>query len=299
MSACPTGSRSMSGEFGQRIATPSAPASVAEARLTARPLQTHIDWITKYAPPEALSITWSEAGPVPARGDIAQRVFQYITWLSGPEFHEVGSPVVNDDGTLRWRVAPTPHGRYWDEGMKIGYQDAGSWTILNNVDAMSRDAAWLWAQFASSKTVSLKKFLVGGTPVRKSTIFSDYLTEHADEYGGLIEFYRSPIENQWTDSGVNVPDYPGLAPLWWENIGSAIAGEVTPQEALDTLAEQMDAHMARLERANLPVCGPILNEPQDPQYWLDQPGSPKPERPEEAPLTVPYEELLQVWTGEE
>jgi glycerol transport system substrate-binding protein len=117
-------------------------------------LQTHIDWITAYAPPEALSITWSEAGPVPARGDIAQRVFQYITWLSGPEFHEVGSPVVNDDGTLKWRVAPTPHGRYWDEGMKIGYQDAGSWTILKNVDPMSRDAAWLWAQFASSKTVS-------------------------------------------------------------------------------------------------------------------------------------------------
>jgi glycerol transport system substrate-binding protein len=262
-------------------------------------LQTHIDWITQYAPPEALSITWSEAGPVPARGDVAQRVFQYITWLSGPEFHDVGSPVVNDDGTLRWRVAPTPHGRYWDEGMKIGYQDAGSWTIMSNVDAESRDAAWLWAQFASSKTVSLKKFIIGGTPVRRSTIFSDYLTEHAAEYGGLVEFYRSPIENQWTDSGPNVPDYPGLAPLWWENIGSAIAGEVTAQEALDTLGEQMDAHMTRLERANLPVCGPIMNEPQDAQFWLDQPGSPKPERPEEEPITVPYEELLEVWTGGE
>ena len=22
------------------------------------------------------------------------------------------------------------------------------------------------------------------------------------------------LENQWTDSGPNVPDYPGLAPLW-------------------------------------------------------------------------------------
>ena len=261
-------------------------------------LQTHIDWLTAYAPPEAASITWSEAGPVPARGDVAQRVFQYITWLSGPEFHEVGSPVVNDDGSLRWRVAPTPHGRYWDEGMKIGYQDAGSWTIMTNVPPEQRDAAWLWAQFASSKTVSLKKFIIGGTPVRKSTIFSDYLTENAADFGGLVEFYRSPIENQWTDSGPNVPDYPGLAPLWWENIGAAIAGEVTAQEGLDTLAEQMDAHMARLERANLPVCGPILNEEQDPEFWLSQPGSPKPERPPEDPVTVPYEELLQVWTGE-
>ena len=153
-------------------------------------------------------------------------------------------------------------------------------------------------QSSSSKTVSLKKFTIGGTPVRRSTIFSDFLTENAASYGGLVEFYRSPIENQWTDSGPNVPDYPGLAPLWWENIGAAIAGEVTAQEGMDNLAEQMDAHMTRLERANLPVCGPIMNEPQDVQFWLDQPGSPKPERSAEEPITVPYEELLAVWTGE-
>lgn len=260
-------------------------------------LQKYIDWLYAYAPPQAASIVWSESGTIPAEGYSAQMMFQYITWLSDPSFHEVGSPVVNDDGTLRWRVAPTPHGKYWDEGMKIGYQDAGSWTILTNVDAQSRDAAWLWAQFASSKTVSLKKFIIGGTPVRKSTVFSDYLTEHAADYGGLVEFYRSPVENQWTDSGPNVPDYPRLAPLWWENIASAITGEKTAQEALDSLAEQQDAVMARLERANLPVCGPIMNEEQDAQYWLDQPGSPKPERPEEDPVTVPYEVLLAEWTG--
>jgi glycerol transport system substrate-binding protein len=258
-------------------------------------LQTYIDWLFKYAPPQAASITWSEGGTVPAEGYVAQQVFQYITWLSDPSFHSGG--MVDADGNLLWRVAPTPHGRYWDEGMKIGYQDAGSWTILKSVDAKSRDAAWLWAQFASSKTVSLKKFIIGGTPVRKSTVFSDYLTEHAAEYGGLIEFYRSPIENQWTPSGTNVPDYPRLAPLWWENIGSAITGEVTAQQALDTLAEQMDGVMSRLERANMPVCGPIMNEPQDPQVWLDAPGSPKPERPAQEPVTVPYEVLLQQWTG--
>jgi glycerol transport system substrate-binding protein len=170
---------------------------------------------------------------------------------------------------------------------------------LNSVDDRSRDAAWLWAQFASSKTVSLKKFLVGGTPVRRSTVFSDYLTDHIDEYGGLVEFYRSPVENQWTDSGPNVPDYPRLAPLWWENIASAISGESSAQEALNNLAEQQDAVMARLERANLPTCGPIMNEERDASYWLEQPGSPKPERPDEEPVTVPYEVLLEEWTGGE
>jgi len=261
-------------------------------------LQTYIDWLENYAPPEAGSLTWSEAGPVPSQGQVAQRVFQYITFLSDPAFNDPASAVTDDEGNVLWRVAPTPHGRYWDEGMKVGYQDAGSWTILSNVEGDRRKAAWLWAQFASSKTVSLQKFLVGRTPVRKSTVFSDYLTDHAEEYGGLIEFYRSPQESLWTDSGPNVPDYPRLSQLWWQNIADAITGEVTSQVALDRLAEQQDAVMARLERAGMATCGPIMNEERDPEYWLSQPGSPKPERGPEQGMTVPYDQLLQEWQGE-
>ena len=56
--------------------------------------------------------------------------------------------------------------------------------------------------------------------------------------------------------------------------------------------------MERLERANVqPVCGPKLNEPRDPQYWLDQPGAPKPKLANEKPQgkTVAYDELLKTW----
>ncbi|AWX93978.1 hypothetical protein DPM13_16240 [Paracoccus mutanolyticus] len=35
----------------------------------------------------------------------------------------------NADGTPKWRMAPSPHGAYWSEGTKIGYQDVGSWTL--------------------------------------------------------------------------------------------------------------------------------------------------------------------------
>ena len=46
--------------------------------------------------------------------------------------------------------------------MKVGYQDAGSWTILkDSVEGEHRKAAWLWAQFCVSKTVDLKKFMEG------------------------------------------------------------------------------------------------------------------------------------------
>lgn len=258
-------------------------------------LETYIRWLKLYAPPEAQDWRWVDAGPQPARGDIAQRIFQYITWLSDPGFHDAESLVTDENGLPLWRVAPTPHGRYWDEGMKIGYQDAGSWTIPQNVVGPNRAMAWIWAQFAVSKTVAVDKFIAGGTPVRSSTIFSSYLTEHIREYGGLIEFYRSTEANKWTDTGLNVPDYPQLSGLWWPNIAQAIGGETTPQQAMDNIANSMDEAMSKMDMAQF---SPVLNDPVDPEYWLSQPGAPKPERPPEQPLTVPYDELIYQWETE-
>jgi glycerol transport system substrate-binding protein len=255
----------------------------------------YVEWMKKYAPPYAASMTWSEAGPTPARGNIAQRIFQYITWLSDDAFNSADSAVTDDFGKPLWRVAPTPHGKYWDEGMKVGYQDAGSWTILkNSVKGKDRDAAWLWAQFCVSKTVSLKKFLVGRTPVRKSTVFSDYLAEEEKKgtYGGIVTFYKSPVEHMWTDSGPNVPHYPLLAEQWWKNVALAVTGEATPQQAMDNLANTMDQLMGKL---NLPKYSPKLNEKKSADYWLNQPGSPKAERPDQKGKTMAYDELLKMW----
>lgn len=255
-------------------------------------LTKYIEWLEKYAPPEAKEWQWVDAGPQAARGDIAQCIFQYITWLSDDAFHQPGSPVVGADGNPLWRVAPTPHGRYWDEGMKVGYQDAGSWTIPKNVKGQRRSMAWLWAQFAVSKTVSLKKFLVGGTPVRKSTIFSDYVTERQEKWGGLIEFYRSEERKKWTDTGLNVPDYPTLSALWWPNIARAIEGQVSPQQAMDAIAQAMDEAMSHMRLAQY---SPQVLEAKGRDYWLSQPGSPKPERPRPQPQTIDYNELLRLW----
>jgi len=258
----------------------------------------YVEWMKKYAPPYAASMTWSEAGPTPSRGNVAQRPFQYITWLADPAFNDPDSSVTDDNGKPLWRVAPTPHGKYWDEGMKVGYQDAGSWTILkDSVKGDNRAAAWLWAQFASSKTVAVDKFIVGRTPVRKSTVNSDYCTEAEKnvKYGGIVTFYKSPVEYMWTDTGPNVPHYPLLAEQWWKNIATAVTGDTTPEESMNQLAEDMDRLMGQM---NLKQFSPQLNEERDPEYWLNQPGAPKAERPDEEPKTVPYDDLLAEWQGE-
>ncbi|MBI2422449.1 MAG: carbohydrate ABC transporter substrate-binding protein [Candidatus Hydrogenedentes bacterium] len=256
-------------------------------------LTKYVDWMKRYAPPFAASMEWAEAGPVPARGIIAQHIFQYTTWLSDDDFIAPGSPVVGADGKPLWRLAPTPHGKYWDEGMKIGYQDAGSWTILHkSVTGDERKAAWLWAQFCVSKSVCLKKFLVGKTPIRKSTVFSKYLEEQGDDYGGLLTFYKSPVEKMWTGSGPNVPHYPLLAEQWWQNIAPAVTGEVTPQQAMDNIAKAMDDLMGKMK---LEKYSPVLNPEKPAQEWLDAPGSPKGERPDREPKTMAYEEIIKNW----
>ncbi len=259
-------------------------------------LTKYMDWLKRFAPPEAAGMTFSEAGPVPAQGQIAQQIFWYTTFTA--DMIKEGLAVVDEEGLPRWRMAPSPHGPYWEEGMKLGYQDAGSWTLLNSTPLERRKVAWLYAQFVTSKTVSLKKTLVGLTPIRESDLNSDAMTEIAPKLGGLVEFYRSPARTAWTPTGTNVPDYPKLAQLWWANVANAVSGEVSAQEAMDNLASEQDRVLERLQRHGvLGECGPELNEEREASWWLEQPGSPKPKLENEKPQgeTVPYDELIKAW----
>ena len=290
-------------EWGIRVAddkcTPVG-ASTSRGGATNSPaavyaLTKYLDWMKKYAPPEALGMTFSEAGPVPAQGHIAQQIFWYSAFTAS--MTKQGLPVVNADGSPKWRMAPGPHGPYWKDGMQNGYQDVGSWTFLKSTPPDQMAAAWLYAQFTTSKTVSLKKSIVGVTFIRDSDIRSDYFTKNAAKYGGLIEFYRSPARVAWTPTGTNVPDYPKMAQIWWKNISSAISGEKTPQGAMDNLADEMDGIMARLQRAGMKQCAPKLNPKKDPATWLSDKGAPWAKLANEKPKgeTIPYDKLLQAW----
>jgi glycerol transport system substrate-binding protein len=252
----------------------------------------------QFSPPYAKEGGLIESMSVPSRGEIAQSFFQYTAFLASPAFQDKNSPVMGKDGKPLWRIAPTPHGKYWQEGMKVGYQDAGSWTILKNVTGKARAAAWLYAQFCTSKSIELAKFVVGGTPVRKSTVWSDYATSLDEKFGGLITFYRGPEEKLYTDTGRNVPHYPLLLEQWYREISAAVSGEKTAEEAMRAIAQKMDDVMGKL---TLPVLNPKLNPERDEEYWLKQPGAPweKIVGPykdgEEMPKTMKYEDIIKLW----
>jgi glycerol transport system substrate-binding protein len=255
----------------------------------------YIDWLKKYAPPEAAGMTFSEAGPVPGQGNVAQQIFWYSTFTA----NMVKSPaVMNADGTPKWRMAPSPHGAYWFKGQKLGYQDVGSWTLMKSTPLKSSQAAWLYAQFVVSKTVDVKRSQVGLTFIRESTVQHKSFTERAPKLGGLIEFYRSPARVDWSPTGTNVPDYGKLSQLWWQHISDAVSGGKTAQQAMDDLCADQESLMDRLEKSGVQgAIGPKMSTPQTAQYWFDQPGSPAPKLPNEKPKpeTVDYDTLIKSW----
>ncbi|ARU55835.1 family 1 extracellular solute-binding protein [Oleiphilus messinensis] len=259
----------------------------------------YIEWLDKFTPPGSREMNFGEAGAIPKNGNIAQQMFWYTAFTSA--MTETGLPVVNDDGTPKWRMAPSPHGAYWEEGMKLGYQDTGAWTLLQSTPLDRRKAAWLYAQFVVSKTVSLKKTLTGLTPIRESDLQSDAMTEAAPRLGGLVEFYRPPARKSWTPTGNNVPDYPKLAPLWWQHIGDASSGAKSPQYAMDALAKAQDRVLRDIQKSGIQkTCEPKMAARKDVKgadYWLAQPGAPKAKLDNEKPTpqTVPYDKLLEAW----
>ena len=290
-------------EWGIRVATDQCTpvgASVERGGATNSPaavfaLTKYVQWLKQYAPPDAVNMTFTDAGPIPAQGQIAQQIFWYTAFTA--PLTKTGTAAVNADGSPKWRMAPSPHGPYWKTGMQNGYQDVGSWTFLKSTPLPRMSAAWLYAQFVTSKTVSLRKSIVGLTFIRESDIKHDYFTRNAGRYGGLIEFYRSPARVAWTPTGTNVPDYPRMARLWWPHVATAINGDKTPQVAMDALALAMDEVLADLQRTGMQHCTPRLNAKQDPAQRLSDRGAPWKKLDNEKPRgeTIAYERLLQAW----
>ena len=115
-------------------------------------LTKYIDWLKRFAPPEASGTTFSEAGSVPAHGHHAQQIFWYTTFTAS--MVQPG-PTVTPDGTPNWRIAPPPHGPHREEGMKLAHQDARSPPPFKSTPAKRPKAARRFAPFTVTKTAQI------------------------------------------------------------------------------------------------------------------------------------------------
>jgi glycerol transport system substrate-binding protein len=66
---------------------------------------------------------------------------------------------------------------------------------------------------------------------------------------------------------------------------------------MDTLAEEMDQVLSRLQRAGMAKCTPKLNAKGDPAKWLSDKGAPWKKLANEKPKgeTIAYDTLLSAW----
>ena len=229
-------------EWGIRVNENSQPVGSCVARGGATndaaavyAIEKYIDWLQNYTPPAAAGMTFSEAGPVPAQGQIAQQMFWYTAFTA--DMVKEGLPVMNEDGTPKWRMAPSPHGAYWQEGMKVGYQDVGCWTLMESTPVDRAQAAWLYAQFIASKTVDVKKSHVGLTFIREVHDPATKASPNARRaLAGWSSSTARPTASRWSPTRApTCRTTRKLAQLWWQNIGDASSGAKTAQEALDAL----------------------------------------------------------------
>ncbi len=89
------------------------------------------EWLRKYAPPGAASYDFYQSLPALSQGNVAQQIFWYTAFgASMVAPRSEGNNTVDIAGKPLWRMAPSPHGPYWVDGQKLGYQDVGSWTLF-------------------------------------------------------------------------------------------------------------------------------------------------------------------------
>ena len=87
-------------EWGIRVNENSQPTGscVARGGATNSPAAVYavtkaIEWLEKYTPPAAAGMTFSEAGPIPAQGNVAQQMFWYTAFTA--DTVKPGLPVMN------------------------------------------------------------------------------------------------------------------------------------------------------------------------------------------------------------
>ena len=82
------------------------------------------EWLRKYAPPGAADYDFYQSLPALSSGNVAQQIFWYTAFTASmvaPKSE--GNNTVDDAGKPLWRMAPSPHGVYYKDGQKVGYQD--------------------------------------------------------------------------------------------------------------------------------------------------------------------------------
>ena len=214
-------------------------------------LNKYMEWLRAYAPPGALGMDFYQSLPSLSKGNVAQQIFWYTAFTAV----DGGAAERRQQHGRRRRQAAVADGALAARAVLAGGHEARLPGRRLLDPAQLDPARPAQGGLAVCAVHGRQDHVAEEEPCRPddrsatATSTTNRSPSGRRLLGGLVEFYRSPARVAWSPSGINVPDYPKLAQLWWQNIGEAVAGEVTVDTAMDNLAgrdgQGHGAHRAR------------------------------------------------------
>lgn len=208
-----------------------------EAKAT---LRWYIDML-QYAPPDVKTYTWDEEAASVAAGKVAQGLVyceNLATLICDPAKSRVaGKVTVAKPPTTPEALADAKAGKGY-----IGYYDGASFSIP--VSSKNKEAAWLFTQWIIRKDWDVEFTRLASRVVRKSTFEAPEIKDMDVDQGGYFTVLK-----EYGPLFAGAPPLPMhlvIIDVYMNWISRAVAGELTPEEALDGLAKEIDETMIKL-----------------------------------------------------
>ena len=198
--------------------------------------------LLKYGPHGIDNFTWDELRSEFMTGRITQGI------IFGDQLPDViGSP----ESMVREKVdvaLPPVEPKYYSPGLPIVHGDMGVWAISSA--SKNKEAALLFLQWVACKENAAKQMADLGTLcTRKSLLFSPLADEIDKKY--KWHYYKTVREaimslNLITGPLAPIPEVETYKEIIYVWLSKAVAGELSPEEALRSAAREMDKKMKEL-----------------------------------------------------
>jgi multiple sugar transport system substrate-binding protein len=132
----------------------------------------------------------------------------------------------------------------------------GSWGISVSADSRNKEAAWVFIQWITSKTTQTNAIASGGDPVRHSTYKSDATKKYMPWYVPLYDFYMKYTN---PDERVRIPEWAEISEIMGLYGNKTWLDEITPEEALKTMEQEMTKTMEKGGYYNVSFKKPAQN----------------------------------------
>jgi len=210
-------------------------------------LETYIK-ISKLAPPNALNFSFGETIAAHAGGQVAQSFGWGDTGVVAADKKQskvagtVGSAIL--PGSKEVYNTKTKSWVKFDEPLRSPFMAFGGWQAAVPSTSKAQEAAWNFIELMSSPEVSGQAAITGGTgvnPYRASHTTNLKLWANLFSEREAKEYLASQADSLSAKNVVldmRLPGYFSYTEVLEIELSKALAGQVTPQAALDTVAKE-------------------------------------------------------------